>query len=134
LFLEPLDDRPQPVGPLHMEGRGHVVQEPRVVDDHDRRNGGADFKASSADESGAPSIGSPPVRAKVFSSRSKSGPHAGDAPDPPRGSSAPSPTRRDGPPPLREMVLGLADNPLPRPEFARDAGGRGAVVPRLRAA
>src|SRR5207237_8257224 len=88
LVPEPFDDRPQPVWPLDMEGRGNVVQEPRVVDDHDRRNGGPDFKASSADESRAASIGSPPVRAKVFSSRSKSGLRAGDAPDPPREPSA----------------------------------------------
>src|SRR3989475_7080771 len=30
-----------------MEGRGHVVEEPRIVDEHGRGRAGADFKASS---------------------------------------------------------------------------------------
>src|SRR5256885_14168613 len=40
-------DRPQPIRPLHMEGRGYVVEEPGIVDEHGRGRAGADFKASS---------------------------------------------------------------------------------------
>ena len=37
-----------PQGPrVNMEGRGDVVQEPRIVDEHGRESAGADFKASS---------------------------------------------------------------------------------------
>jgi len=41
------NDRPEPIRPLHMEGRGYVIEEPRIVDEHGRGRAGADFKASS---------------------------------------------------------------------------------------
>src|SRR5207247_6940731 len=44
----------------------------------------------------------------------------------------PPAARVDGPPAVREVVLGSADHPVPRPRRARDARGGRAVVPRLR--
>src|SRR5436190_1035887 len=60
---------------------------------------------------------------------SKSGPRVGNPPDSAGGSSpAPAP-RFDGSSAMREMVLGPADYPLPRPELARDLTGGGTMVP-----
>src|SRR5206468_2558401 len=54
---------------------------------------------------------------------SESGPRVGNPPDSAGGSSpAPAP-RFDGSSAMREMVLGPADYPLPRPELARDLTG-----------
>src|SRR5947208_652721 len=60
---------------------------------------------------------------------SESGPRVGNPPDSAGGSSpAPAP-RFDGSSAMREMVLGPADYPLPRPELARDLTGGGTMVP-----
>src|SRR5207249_5731578 len=45
--LQALDDGPKAVRPLHVERRRDMVEEPRIVHDHDGGKGGVDFKASS---------------------------------------------------------------------------------------
>src|SRR5207247_1760806 len=92
---------------------------------------GVDFKASSG-----PSWAARPRRfdgrhgrAKVFTHRLRVGTRVGNPPDSAGGSSpAPAP-RFDGSSAMREMVLGPADYPLPRPELARDLTGGGTMVP-----
>ena len=69
--LQALDDGPKTIRPLHMEGRRDVVEEPRIVHDHDGGKGGVDFKASSGPKRAAEPrrFDDRHGRAKVFTHR-----------------------------------------------------------------
>jgi len=69
--LQTLDDGAKTVRPLHMEGRWNMVEEPRIVHDHDHGKGGIDFKASSGPNraAGPRRFDERQRRAKVFTHR-----------------------------------------------------------------
>src|SRR6267378_5200691 len=115
--LQTLDDGPETVRPLHMEGRWDMIQETRIVHDHDPGEGRGRFQGivRPTRPAGGRSFDERCRGAKVFSARSKLGIRAGNPPDPARGPPTAPSSRVDGPPSMREMVLGPADYPIPRP-------------------